>query len=186
MILILLPASLREAAHRSEEGEGPSHSPGNKYEYAAETQPSPSFQAQPSAAWELPGLSEMERPAVEEAAGWGDDVADRHPRAGPEEFPRRNAAPVDVSGGNFSGDLAHHMLHAQYMTADERADYLCLTLERATQSIDCNDLMPLILMRSAAIPLRMSTMPSLIAQLIEPESNIVIFFRVIPRLSEIS
>ena len=36
--------------------------------------------------------------------------------------------------------------------------------------------MTLILMRSAAIPLKMSTMPSLIAQLMQmPESNIVIF-----------
>ena len=36
--------------------------------------------------------------------------------------------------------------------------------------------MPLILMRSAAIPLRMSTMPTLIAQLMQmPKSNIVIF-----------
>ena len=38
--------------------------------------------------------------------------------------------------------------------------------------------MPLILMKSAAIPLRMSTMPSLIAQLMQiPDSNIVIFSR---------
>ena len=44
-------------------------------------------------------------------------------------------------------------------------------------------LMPLILMRSAVIPLRMSTMPSLIAQLMQmPESNIVIFSRVISPL----
>ena len=47
------------------------------------------------------------------------------------------------------------------------------------------ELMLLILMRSAAIPLRMSTMQSLIAQLMQmPESNIVIFSRVISPLLE--
>ena len=45
--------------------------------------------------------------------------------------------------------------------------------------------MPLILMRSAAIPFRMSTMPSLIAQLTQmPESNIVIFSSLISPLLE--
>ena len=45
--------------------------------------------------------------------------------------------------------------------------------------------MPLILMKSSAIPLRMSTMPSLIAQLMQmPESNIVIFSRFILPLLE--
>ena len=65
----------------------------------------------------------MERPAVQEAAGWGNDVPDRHPRAGCAELPRRNAALADVSGGNLAGEVAwhtRHMLHAQNMTAVER------------------------------------------------------------------
>ena len=61
----------------------------------------------------------------------------------------------------------------------DRKDETC-PIGSSTQVCPLGSLMPLILMRSAAIPLRMSTVPSLIAQLMQmPESNIVIFFRVI-------
>ena len=69
----------------------------------------------------------------------------------------------------------------------DRKDRTCpmCTHRIITQVYPPRSLMPLILMRSAAIPLRMGTMPSLIAQLMQmPESNIVIFSRFILPLLE--
>ena len=70
-------------------------------EYAAGSYMGPFFQAEPSAAWELPGQSGLHSPAAE-AGGWGDDASGHPDKPSPGQgFREPIASPASMRGEKF-------------------------------------------------------------------------------------